>query len=253
MFKLIPGAPGDFVSINEIPRAEDWGDAKRIEEIKSKLRVFNRREFQTSAIQADKDKARAELEAKGLEPEDEEAQIDQAFAALIRELLAADDENRPVDTRMGRLAWRCIFGCDAEPRAARTANRRAHGHRTARRQPQQLSGANGLSGVVARELSGWLRSTAGRTSAARTWFTAARSNAEVRAMGSGSSSPARCSRSRTNRAIASLRMIIESFPKICSYDRYFTKIVESSVEWLAGGQAADRGSRAAGCERARCP
>ena len=73
----------------------------------------------TSAIQADK--ARAELEAKGLEPEDEEAQIDQAFAALNRELLAADDENRPVDTRMGRLAWRCIFGCDAEPRAARTA------------------------------------------------------------------------------------------------------------------------------------
>ena len=74
-----------------------------------------------SAIQADKDKAKAELEAKGFEPEEEEAQIDQAFAALNRELLAADDENRPVDTRMGRLAWRCIFGCDAEPRAARTA------------------------------------------------------------------------------------------------------------------------------------
>ena len=74
-----------------------------------------------SAIQADKDKARAELEAKGLEPEEEEAQIERAFAALNRELLTADDENRPVDTRMGRLAWRCIFGCDAEPRAARTA------------------------------------------------------------------------------------------------------------------------------------
>ena len=46
VFKLVPGTPGDFVPINEIPRAEDWGDAKRIEEIKSKLRVFNRREFQ---------------------------------------------------------------------------------------------------------------------------------------------------------------------------------------------------------------
>ena len=32
-----------------------------------------------SAIQADKDKARTELEAKGLEPDEEEAQIDQAF------------------------------------------------------------------------------------------------------------------------------------------------------------------------------
>ena len=46
VFKLVPGTPGDFVPINEIPRAEDWGDAKRVEEIKSKLRVFNRREFQ---------------------------------------------------------------------------------------------------------------------------------------------------------------------------------------------------------------
>ena len=46
VFKLVPGVPGDFVPINEIPKAEDWGDAKRIEEIKSKLRVFNRREFQ---------------------------------------------------------------------------------------------------------------------------------------------------------------------------------------------------------------
>ena len=39
VFKLVPGTPGEFVPINEIPRAEDWGDAKRIEEIKSKLRV----------------------------------------------------------------------------------------------------------------------------------------------------------------------------------------------------------------------
>ena len=298
VFKLIPGVPGDFVPINEIAKATDWGDAQRIDEIRNKLRAFNRREFQdllfkchsilrdvhkmdpgrafdtiskvlfvkmyversgrhgtfrvdyldrrarermpneplvhdrlfdltkdyykaddlftetdrlevseatfrrivkelqrfdlsktgddikglaferflgstfrgelgqfftprpvvdfmvnlldpqegelicdpaagsggflirtfehvrgriASAIQADKDKARAELEAKGLEPDEEEAQVERAFAALNRELLASDDENRPVDTRMGRLAWRCIFGCDAEPRAARTA------------------------------------------------------------------------------------------------------------------------------------
>lgn len=46
VFKLVPGAPGDFVQINEIAKASDWGDAKRIEEIRSKLRVFNRKEFQ---------------------------------------------------------------------------------------------------------------------------------------------------------------------------------------------------------------
>lgn len=46
IFKLVPGAPGDFVQINEIPKASDWGDAKRLEEIRSKLRVFNRKEFQ---------------------------------------------------------------------------------------------------------------------------------------------------------------------------------------------------------------
>ena len=46
VFKLIPGVPGEFVPINEIAKAADWGDAKRIEEIRSKLRAFNRREFQ---------------------------------------------------------------------------------------------------------------------------------------------------------------------------------------------------------------
>ena len=58
---------------------------------------------------------------RGLDPEEEGARIDEAFAALNEELLASGDENQPIDTRMGRLAWRCIFGCDAEPRAARTA------------------------------------------------------------------------------------------------------------------------------------
>ena len=38
--------PGEFVQINEIPRAADWGDARRIEEIRKRLKAFNRREFQ---------------------------------------------------------------------------------------------------------------------------------------------------------------------------------------------------------------
>ena len=73
------------------------------------------------SVQAEKDRARAEIEAKGLDPEEEETQIDTAFASINRELLSSNDQNQPADTRVGRLAWRCIFGCDAEPRAARTA------------------------------------------------------------------------------------------------------------------------------------
>ena len=46
VFKLVKGAPREFVQINELPKASDWGDAKRIEEIKNKLRAFNRKEFQ---------------------------------------------------------------------------------------------------------------------------------------------------------------------------------------------------------------
>ncbi len=298
IFKLVPAVPGDFVQINEIPKASDWGDAKRIEEIKNKLRAFNRREFQDllfkchsilrdvhkmepgrafdtiskilfvkmyversglhgtftvdyldrradvrlptdplvhdglfdqtkkyyraddifsendrleisedtfrrivkelerfdlsktgddikglaferflgntfrgelgqfftprplvefvinlldpregelicdpaagsggflirafehvrarigEAIQGQKDTARAEIEAKGLDQEEEERQIDEAFASFNKELMPSDDDNQPAETRVGRLAWQCIFGCDAEPRAARTA------------------------------------------------------------------------------------------------------------------------------------
>ena len=46
VFRLVPGAPGEFVQINEIPRAMDWGDARRLDEIRKRLRAFNRREFQ---------------------------------------------------------------------------------------------------------------------------------------------------------------------------------------------------------------
>lgn len=298
VFKLVPGAPGDFVQINEIAKASDWGDAKRIEEIRSKLRVFNRKEFQdllfkchsilrdvhkmdpgrafdtiskilfvkmyversglhgtftvdfldrrastrlptdpqvhdglfeqtkayykaddlfsatdrleiseetfrrivkelerfdlsktgddikglafekflgntfrgelgqfftprpvvdfmvsmldpqegeliadpaagsggflirafehvreriSADVQKQKDKVQADIEEKGLPIEEEEKLIDDAFAKLNEELLPSGDDNKPIDSRVGRLAWNCIFGCDAEPRAARTA------------------------------------------------------------------------------------------------------------------------------------
>ena len=298
VFKLVPGAPGDFVQINEIAKASDWGDAKRIEEIRSKLRVFNRKELQdllfkchsilrdvhkmdpgrafdtiskilfvkmyversglhgtftvdfldrrastrlptdpqvhdglfeqtkayykaddlfsatdrleiseetfrrivkelerfdlsktgddikglafekflgntfrgelgqfftprpvvdfmvsmldpqegeliadpaagsggflirafehvreriSAEVQKQKDKVQADIEAKGLPIEEEEKLIDDAFAKLNEELLPSGDDNKPIDTRVGRFAWHCIFGCDAEPRAARTA------------------------------------------------------------------------------------------------------------------------------------
>lgn len=298
VFKLVPGLPGDFVQINEIAKASDWGDAKRIEEIKNKLRAFNRKEFQDllfkchsilrdvhkmepgrafdtiskilfikmyversglhgtftvgfldrrastrlptdlpvhdglfeqtknyykaddlftagdrleiseetfrrivkelerfdlsktgddikglaferflgntfrgelgqfftprpivdfmvsmldpkegqlicdpaagsggflirafehvrgqigEEVQVQKDKAREEIEAKALDADEEERLIDAAFAKLNSELLPSTDDNTPAETRVGRLAWHGIFGCDAEPRAARTA------------------------------------------------------------------------------------------------------------------------------------
>ena len=298
VFKLVPGAPGEFVQINEIPKASDWGNAKRIEEIKSRLRSFNRREFQdllfachsilrdvhkmdpgrafdtiskilfirmyversglhgtftvdfldrreatrmpnespvhdrlfdqtkdyyhsddlfaetdrleiseatfrrivkklerfdlsktgddikglafekflgttfrgklgqyftprpivefmvnllnpqegelvcdpaagsggflirafehvreqiATDIQKQKDEARTKIEAKKLKLDKEEELIAEAFARLNQALLPSNIDNKSTDTRVGRLAWNCIFGCDAEPRAARTA------------------------------------------------------------------------------------------------------------------------------------
>lgn len=72
-------------------------------------------------IQAKKDAARARIEALNLPQEEEEEQIEAAFAALNHELLPSGADNKPIDTRVGRLAWQCIYGTDAEPRAARTA------------------------------------------------------------------------------------------------------------------------------------
>lgn len=79
------------------------------------------RERISADVQKQKDKVRADIEAKALPIEEEEKLIDDAFAKLNEELLPSGDDNTPIDTRVGRLAWQCIFGCDAEPRAARTA------------------------------------------------------------------------------------------------------------------------------------
>ncbi len=79
------------------------------------------REQIATDIQKRKDEARAEIEAKKLKPDKEEKLIAEAYACLNRALLPSDDANKPIDTCAGRLAWNCIFGSDAEPRAARTA------------------------------------------------------------------------------------------------------------------------------------
>ena len=86
------------------------------------IRAFEHVRAQIVAdIQRQKDEERARIEALQLPEEEEERQIEAAFSRLNRELLPSDDNNKPIDTRVGRLAWQCIYGTDAEPRAARTA------------------------------------------------------------------------------------------------------------------------------------
>jgi type I restriction enzyme M protein len=75
----------------------------------------------TEDIQQLKDAERNRIEALSLSEDEETRQISEAFSLLNRELLPSDEENKPIDTRVGRLAWQCIYGTDAEPRAARTA------------------------------------------------------------------------------------------------------------------------------------
>jgi type I restriction enzyme M protein len=72
-------------------------------------------------VQAKKDAERTRIEELGLPEEEEEQKIEAAFATLNQELLPSGPDNKPIDTRVGRLAWKCIYGTDAEPRAARTA------------------------------------------------------------------------------------------------------------------------------------
>lgn len=45
VFRVVPGLPGELTAITEFPRASDWADAKRIEEIKNTTRAFSRDEF----------------------------------------------------------------------------------------------------------------------------------------------------------------------------------------------------------------
>lgn len=72
-------------------------------------------------IQRQKDEERARIEALGLPEDEEERQIEAAFLRLNLQLQPSGEDNKPIDTRVGRLAWQCIYGTDAEPRAARTA------------------------------------------------------------------------------------------------------------------------------------
>ena len=86
------------------------------------IRAFEHVRAQIVAdIQRQKDDERSRIEALHLPADEEEAHIEAAFARLNHELLPSGDDNQPIDTRVGRLAWRCIYGTDAEPRAARTA------------------------------------------------------------------------------------------------------------------------------------
>lgn len=86
------------------------------------IRAFEHIRAQIVAdIQAQKDAERSRIEALKLPQEEEERQIELAFSELNQDLLPSGYDNKPIDTRVGRLAWQCIFGTDAEPRAARTA------------------------------------------------------------------------------------------------------------------------------------
>lgn len=98
------------------------------------IRAFEHVRAQIVAdIQRQKDEERSRIEAKyppskneSVEQQDAreektEREIEQEFTRLNHQLLPSGDDNKPIDTRVGRLAWQCIYGTDAEPRAARTA------------------------------------------------------------------------------------------------------------------------------------
>jgi type I restriction enzyme M protein len=69
-------------------------------------------------VQAKKDAFRTTTEAKHLKENEELRQIEEAFIRFNREL---DPEQTDPASRVRKLAYDCIFGTDAEPRAARTA------------------------------------------------------------------------------------------------------------------------------------
>ena len=45
-FRLVRGLPGGLEALNDLPRAADWGDAKRLDAIRKSQRQFSRKEFQ---------------------------------------------------------------------------------------------------------------------------------------------------------------------------------------------------------------
>lgn len=45
-FRLVPGAPGERIEITSIPKADDFGDARRLAAVRSATKAFTRDEFQ---------------------------------------------------------------------------------------------------------------------------------------------------------------------------------------------------------------
>lgn len=86
-------------------------------------------------VHTEKERARRDLEAADLPQEEREARVAAAFALANEQLLSSSDDNRPVDTRVGRLAWRCIFGTDADARRAHRQDEHDHARRRAWRHP----------------------------------------------------------------------------------------------------------------------
>lgn len=69
-------------------------------------------------VQAQKDAARAQIEAVGLDEEAEHERVNEAFAELNREL---EPEQKDPPSRIYQLSHDYIYGADAEARAARTS------------------------------------------------------------------------------------------------------------------------------------
>jgi type I restriction enzyme M protein len=78
-------------------------------------------------IERQKDARFAEIEAAfsgdltDEQIEERNRQIDAAFNELNADLMPTLPDGTRADSRVARLAWDCIYGCDKEPRAARTA------------------------------------------------------------------------------------------------------------------------------------
>jgi type I restriction enzyme M protein len=110
MVDLLDPAEGEYICD---PAAGSGGFLiKSFEHVRSKIEA---------EIDAAKDVVRAKIAGDGL-PEDGAARaIEEAYERLNFQLMPSDEDGRPIDTRVGRLAWLHVFGCDAEPRAARTA------------------------------------------------------------------------------------------------------------------------------------